>query len=511
MTEVGPPLHEICNVEPHQVALTDDRRSVTWAEMDDRTKRMANGMAALGASPGDHVAIVANNRVEFYEALIACMRSGLVVTPVKTGWTVEEIDYLLHDASSVVVVTDTNNGRGAAAARGLGVVDLGELDGGSHAAWLDAQSNDPLPFDRAGYRMAYTSGTTGRPKAVKLSFHGASPFSQSFPAWSAFAKALHMPLDGPHLMCSAMYHGAPLGFSMGALAGGASIRILDRFDAAEVLDVMATEEIRSTCMVPTMFRRMLDLDVDDAAFELPRLGAVCHGGEPCPRPLKQAMLDLLGPVLVEYYGFTEGGFSSVTSTEWIERPGTVGRPLLGMEVLIVDDHGVEVPTGERGTVYFRHPDGPRFEYRGEPDKTESAYLDANAFTVGDIGYVDADGYLYLSGRTTDVIISAGVNIYPAQIEDVIAGVDGVAECCVVGGPHDDRGEVPVATLALQVGASEAEVIAAASAACETHLARYERPNTWNVVELLPRDGTGKLLRREVRSPLWEGRDDVFAN
>ncbi len=523
MSELQPSLASLTGASEEAIAIADDRGSITWRVLDDHSNRMARRLHDAGLADGDHVAVVMTNRLEYYVALIAAMRGGFVVSPVKSTWTTDEVGYLLADACSKAVVTDLDVGRQCGAGAGAVVVDVGDESAGTgYRSWLEGADPTPQPNDRAGYRLSYTSGTTGRPKAVRLASAGRAPFTTSFPASAGFASMLGMPLDGPHLNCSALYHGAPLAFSLAALAGGATVRIMDHFDAARVLEVARGEAVRSTCMVPTMFRKLLALDPDllapgDGEAPLPRLGALVHGGEPCPRPLKQKMIDIFGPCLVEYYGFTEGGFCVADSTEWLAKPGTVGRALMGLEILVVDEDGQNLEPGEIGTIYFRDPAGPRFEYRGEPEKTEAAYRPTDhAFTVGDIGWVDSDGALFLCGRTTDVIISAGVNVYPAQIEEVISATPGVIDCCVVGGPHAERGEVPVATLVVdpQRADSDAEtesVVAEARSRCEQYLARYERPDTWIITEALPRDGTGKLLRRNVRDPLWDGQDTSFAN
>jgi len=327
---------------------------------------------------------------------------------------------------------------------------------------------------------------------------------------------LQLPTDGTHLVVSALFHGAPLAFALSLLASGCRLRIMRRWDAEAALDELA-RDVRSTCVVPTMFRQLLALPAARRrAFSAPELHCVLHGGEPCPQPLKREMIDWLGPILVEYYGMTEGGMSVATSAEWLARPGTVGRPALGMEVQILGPSGERLPPGEHGTIYFRTPSGRSFEYRNSPEKTAAAYSPEGAFTVGDIGFVDADGYLFISGRTSDVIVSGGVNLYPAEIEDLLYGLTEVREACVVGGPDELRGESPVAFVVLDRAAigdepdAEARALAAIEAACAGRLAGYQRPRRFVVRPELPRDPTGKLLRHLMRAELWAGRDSNFA-
>jgi acyl-CoA synthetase (AMP-forming)/AMP-acid ligase II len=253
---------------------------------------------------------------------------------------------------------------------------------------------------------------------------GTRPFSDAFVASAAFATALQIPRDDPHLVVSRLFHGAPLTFALSALAAGTPLLVMERWDAAAAVDLLA-DGAASTIMVPTMFRQMLALpEATRARLPVPTLHTVIHGGEPCPVGLKRRMIDWLGPIFVEYFGVSEGGMTLASTEDWLARPGTVGRIHTAAGVVILDDDGHEVPAGTEGAVYFRSG-GASFSYKGDPDKTESAHR-GDAFTAGDIGYVDADGYLFLSGRRADVIVSAGVNVYPAEIETELEVVPGGA-------------------------------------------------------------------------------------
>lgn len=506
-TETAPPLWEIADVTPDAIALEDHRTSVTYGELERRTNAFGRALETLGLSAGDHVALAVTNRVEFVEALIGAMRAGMIVTPVKTSWTPEEMEYLLRDAGSRVVVTDVEPARVAAASVGIPVVDLERGVGGtSFDAWLDAQSAAPLARARHGYRLSYTSGTTGRPKGVHRLSDGRLPWCEAFAASRTFAAQASMPTDGPHLNVSALFHGAPLAFSLSLLAAGCTFRILRRWDADTALDALE-RGVRSTCMVPTMFRQLLALPEERRrAFRAPQLRAILHGGEPCPQHVKQRMIDWLGPILLEYYGMTEGGLTTSTSAEWLARPGTVGTAKLGLRILILGPDGEQLPPGRQGTIHFLPASGKMFEYRKAPEKTAAAYSREGAFTVGDIGYVDGDGYLFISGRTADVIVSGGVNVYPAEVEETLARLPGVRDACVVGGPDELRGETPVAFVVLEDGGALPPI----EAACEASLAGYQRPRQFVVRDELPRDPTGKLLRHVLRAELWEGHASNFA-
>lgn len=516
MTELAPPIWQLAGASPRAIALEDHERTITFAELEERTNALGHGLEALGLVPGDHVGLVTTNRVEFVEALLGAMRAGMVVTPVKTSWTAAEIEYVLRDAGSRAIVTDVDGARGAAAAVGIATIDLERGTGGAgYERWLTAQDSASLPRDRKGFRLSYTSGTTGRPKGVHRLSDGRLPWCESFVALRGSAATAQLPTDGPHLNVSALFHGAPLAFSLSLLASGCAMRILRQWDAETALDALE-RDVRSTCMVPTMFRQLLALpEARRRAFHAPALAAVLHGGEPCPQHVKQQMIAWLGPVLTEYYGMTEGGLTIATAAEWLARPGTVGKPSFGMQVQILGARGERLGPGEQGTIYFRPPSGKTFEYRRAPEKTAAAYTPEGAFTVGDVGYVDEDGYLFISGRTADVIVSGGVNVYPAEIEEALAALPGVRDACVVGGPDELRGETPVAFLVLDRDArrdpsAERAALETIEAACEARLAGYQRPRRLIVRDELPRDPTGKLLRNALRNELWEGRESQFA-
>jgi long-chain acyl-CoA synthetase len=510
--EAAPRIWEIAGAAPESIALRDPTGSVTWSELETRTNALGRGAEALGVTPGSHVVLAASDRKEFLEALIGAMRAGLVVTPIKTSWTADEVGCVLQDAGSRLVITDRAAARDAAVAAGVPVLDLDSgPDGDGFEAWLARQDTASLPRNRFGMRMSYTSGTTGRPKGVTRLKDAGTPWCESFAASRGFRTVLSIPTNGPHLNVAALFHGAPLAFSLSMLANGAPIWILGGWNAEQALATLA-DGVHSTCMVPTMFRQLLALPEEvRREFRAPELRAVLHGGEPCPRPLKRSMLEWWGPVLTEYYGMTEGGLCVATSEEWLARPGTVGQAKVGLGLRIVGDDGTERPAGEEGVIYFTSERGQTFEYRNAPEKTAAAHLSDGAFTVGDIGYLDEDGYLFISGRNADVIVSSGVNVYPAEIEDALFSLPEVRDACVVGAPDEKRGETIAAFIALAPGSGSEDVaLAAIERACEERLAGYKRPRRLYVRDDIPRDGTGKLLRHLLRAELWKGHEGVFA-
>jgi long-chain acyl-CoA synthetase len=487
-------LAALSGCDPDAVAVEDGVRRLTWAELDARSTRVGRGLESLGAAPGSHVAICVSNRVEFVEAVLGAWRAGCAYTPLKTGWTADEVGAVLDDAPTSVVVTDRDGARAAAAARGVPVVDVDA----SYEQWLAEQDSTALPDDRCGFKLPYTSGTTGRPKGVVMAGSGTTSFATGWSGLARWAEALRLPGDGVHLFLTRLFNGAPQTFGFGAMARGATMRILPRWSAEAALEALAAPDVTSTIMVPTMFRQLLaSPDIDRTRTPAPSLRTLLHGGEPCPTPVKESMTAWFGDILVEYYGFTEGGLTIVGPDDWRERPGTAGRPLPGMRVRVLDDAGRDLPPGQEGTVYFESDAGRRFSYQGDEGKTAGAYV-GNAFTVGDIGRLDADGFLYLSGRSADVVITAGVNVYPAEIEQALSDIEGVADLAAVGVPDETRGEVIALHVVLASTAHRSAVLAALEQAAGQRLAPYKRPRSIVVVDALPRDETGKLLRRLIR-------------
>jgi long-chain acyl-CoA synthetase len=481
------------------VALEDGTARRNWGELDDHTRAIAHGLSQLAPEPGSHVALVASNRVEFIEVALACLRAGLVYTPIKSSWTSAEITTILADASSALVVTDTPAGRQAASDAGLPLLDLDD----GFAIWVGRQPDGSLPYELGGRKMTYTSGTTGRPKGVIPSYLGLRPFPESFAAGAGMAELTGLPGAGVHLFVSRLFHGAPLTFGLGALARGASLRIVPRWDPATVLTMLA-DGVTSTCMVPTMFRQLLNLPRDvRAAFDAPEMVTVLHGGEACPRPVKEAMLEWWGPRLTEYYGFSEGGMTLATSEEWLQRPGTVGRAARHQRILIVGEDGEEVGPGADGTIYVSTADGVSFSYLNDEAKTAAAHR-GDAFTVGDVGHLDNDGYLFITGRKSDVIVSSGVNIYPVEIESALSDIEGMADLAIVGAPDELRGEQVAAVLVPSDDEDAGAVAARIAGAAASRLAGYKRPRLFFHAAHLPRDPTGKLLRSALRDSVWCG-------
>jgi long-chain acyl-CoA synthetase len=496
--ELAPPLWELVRRPPESVAVEDAHVRRSWRELDQRSAAVVHLIGSNGLVPGDHLVIVGSNRAEYLDVVLGALRGGFVFTTAKAGWTSDELGYVLDDAGSRLVATDLPAPAEAARQRGLPVIDLAYLDA-QLAPFLGVQA----PYDRSGWKLTYTSGTTGRPKGVVRLTQARLPFSDAFPESAAHAARLRIPADGPHLVVSRLCHGAPLTFALSALASGAPLRVLDRWEPLHALEQL-DDGVASTIVVPTMLRQWLALPVEDRrAHPLPSLRTVVHGGEPCPTELKRRAIEWLGPILVEYWGSSEGGLNIATTEEWQAKPGTVGRPVSGDadEVRILGPNGERLPAGAEGRVFFRASSD--FAYLGDPAKTAAAHH-GDSGTAGDIGWVDADGYLFISGRTSDVIICAGVNVYPAEVENLLADIAGVREYCIVGGPDPDRGEAVVACIVPAPGVSAEEAARSLREAAALRVAGYKQPRRVVVFETLPRDETGKLLRASLRRELFAG-------
>jgi len=496
----------LTRANPNGLALDDASGGSprTWAELTDRTTRLANWIGALGAQPGDHVAVWMGNRVECVELMIAGILAGVWLTPINWHLTRDEIAYVIGDSGARVLFTDEAS---AALARelfaGPVVVAGEELESGLRAA-AAAPKPGAAP---AGGPMIYTSGTTGRPKGVKR--HRAATLAAARDAQRAYARAIGLDVPGPHLITGPCYHAAPLMYAIYAQTNGAPVLVMPRWEERTALAVILEREVAQTHLVPTMFTRLLRLpDAERAAFRAPALSVVLHGAAPITRATKQRMIDWWGPVLVEYWGATESGVITIASSaEWLAHPETVGRVLPAFEVFAVDGSGRPLPAGENGLLYARHRTTPGlFEYHRAPEKTAASFLDAHSFTIGDIGRVDAEGFVYLADRQSHTIISGGVNIYPAEIEAVLVEHPAVADVAVFGIPDDDWGESVKAAVELRAGHAAGDALAAEILRfARERLAGYKVPRSIDFEAALPRHASGKLYLRELRDRYWAGR------
>jgi acyl-CoA synthetase (AMP-forming)/AMP-acid ligase II len=496
---------------PDKVAyqMAGSGEAITYRELDDISNKGAQLFRSLGLRAQDHIALLVENSIQFLEICWAAQRCGLLYTAISTHLTQAEIAYIVRDCGAKVFVLSSNAGHGVAA--------LAELCGPDVRTFVSGESQLALPsWDAAvvkqpalpvadeicGYDMLYSSGTTGRPKGVKPQFKN-EPLGSINPLLVLLcAKMCGMDRETTYLSPAPLYHAAPLRFNiMSGALGGTSI-IMERFDPEQFLALIEKHRATVTQVVPTMFVRLLKLpDEVRRRYDISSLKSVIHAAAPCPVDVKAAMIDWWGPILVEYYGGSEGnGITIVNSQEWLAHPGTVGRTLVG-EIKILDETGRPLPPRKIGGVYFSG--GPAFAYHNDPQKTESAYTPEGWSTLGDVGYLDEEGYLYLTDRKAYMIISGGVNIYPQEAENVLITHPAVFDVAVFGVPNAEMGEevkavVQLAPDAAADDATKEELITF----CRSKLSALKCPRSIDFEDELPRTPTGKLMKRLLRDRYW---------
>ena len=500
-------------------ALIDEFGSTTWSEFDERVNRLIHSLRARGLSVGDTIAMMVGNRREFFEVTLAAQHGGWVLVPVNWHWVAEELAYVIDDSDAKALIVEGRFTEVAVkaladpcAARVATRIMIGaEVPTGfvDYEMLLAAAEHSEPADQTSGGPMFYTSGTSGFPKGVRgaLTTVGEDPALMDLIAQS-ISGMLQLPTDGVTLLEGPAYHSAQWVFSVMPLIGvGSTVVMRHNFDAAETLELIDRYGVTNIHLVPTQFTRLLNLpDEVKVNFDGSSLVNVMHGAAVCPIEVKRRMLGWWGPVIGEYYGGTEGGFiTMISGAEWLERPGSIGRALGMIELTIIDEQGEPSAPGQVGEIYFRSLIGNDFEYHKAPEKTAAAHRSPGVGTLGDIGYIDDDGYLFLSDRKIDMIISGGVNIYPAEIEGVLVTHPAVADAAVFGIPDDEMGEQVKAAVELVEGhvASprlEAELIAHV----REHLAGYKAPRSIDVENQLPRSPTGKLYKRLLRDPYWVG-------
>jgi fatty-acyl-CoA synthase len=492
--------------------ITSGGEVTTFGQLEDRSRRLAAALRQRGLEEGGHVAILMENNRQFLEVTWAAQRAGLYYTAVNSHLTPGEVQYILDDCGATALVSSEAK---AGALEGLDlsgvpvrIAGRGSLDGfESYDAVLAGTEPQPLSEDREGQEMLYSSGTTGRPKGVRKPRSGAplgDPSARSVQTAAGLANYGLGP-GSVYLSPAPLYHSAPLVYSMCMHRLGVPVVVMEHFDAEECLRLIEEHRVTFAQFVPTMFVRMLRLPEEvRSRYDVSSLQFAMHAAAPCPIAVKRQMMDWWGPILHEYYAGTEDiGSTYISPQEWLEHPGSVGKPL--DECHIVDDDGNELPPGRPGVVYFANTRS--FEYHNDPDKTASVANERGWRTIGDIGYLDDDGYLYLTDRAAYMIISGGVNIYPQEAENVLAGHPKVADVAVIGVPDPEMGEQVKAVVQLvdpaEAGpALEGELLAW----CRAELATYKCPKTVDFADELPRDDNGKLYKRRLREQYWKGHD-----
>ncbi|MER7274954.1 cytochrome P450 [Dactylosporangium sp. NPDC000244] len=503
-------------VSGEQWAVVDDHSPrQSWTALDERVNRWVHLLRARGLGTGDRVAVFAGNRREVVEAVLGCLHAGVTFVPVNWHLTAGEVAYLLTDSQCRGLVVDRARAATAAAALSSAAIrpDLCVVTGGPDGlegfegleALLDAQPGDEPAQQCSGATMLYTSGTTGNPKGVVngLLVAGA-PLSRVDVLVQRLQAGLGVDRGGRALLAGPWYHSAQLFFSLFPLLGGCRLVIHDGFDPARVLTAIDEHGITSSHLVPTQFIRLLRLPAEArAAFRGATLRRVWHGGGPCAIDVKRQMIEWWGPVLTEYYAATEGGIATVIdSAGWLSRPGSVGRAAPPNELVVAGADGTPLPAFAEGTVYLRRPADNDFHYHGAPEKTRDAHLAPGTFTYGDTGYLDDDGYLFLTGRRADTIVSGGVNVYPAEVEAVLQTHPAVRDAAVFGIADDEFGERVTAAVAVAPDAPAATALfEQLDRHCRARLAGFKVPRQYRVVGSVPREPTGKLRRQVLRDRL----------
>jgi long-chain acyl-CoA synthetase len=502
---------------PDRVALSDEFGETTWSQFDERVNRLIHALRAAGLGRGDTFAVLSGNRREYFEAMAAASHGGWRFVPLNWHWVAEELAYVLANSDSRALLADARFAELAAAALARDdapQLALAAVMGGPAPAGLAdyeqvlAAASAEEPADQSlGGPMFYTSGTTGRPKGVVSSLLAPdAPVGAMKLIGAGIIGMMGLSEAGTTLLEGPAYHSAQWAFSFLPMLGGSAVVMRHKFDPQETLELIDRHRVTNIHLVPTQFIRMLKLDPElRARFDGASLELVLHGAAPCPPEVKRQMIEWLGPVVTEYYGATEGAIISTIDAEtWLAKPGSLGLPLGHIEAIVIREDGTRAGTGEEGQLYFRNKSGSDFEYHKDPEKTAAAHLEPSVFTFGDVGYVDADGHLFMSDRKIDMVISGGVNIYPAEIEGVLVTHPAVADAAVFGVPHPEFGEEVKAAVEL-VAESEAsdELAEELIEHCRRHLAGYKAPRSIDFERALPRHPTGKLYKRLLRDPYWK--------
>ena len=504
---------ELAAERPTEIAVRDPDQALTWAQVGDILNRTANNALSADLGPHRRVAVFAENAAETALAHLGCLLGSASTVPVNFHLTAEETAYILSDSDSrIVFVGPETVDRGLEAAaivrkegRSIEVVGWG-VDRAGLTKWSDwlagGDPSDP-PLDvKPRANLLYTSGTTGRPKGTELPptmFAGGDTMAEHLEGM----KANRFAAFGTHLVVGPMYHTGPLN-GMRLLVRGVPMVVLAKFDAEKTLAAIDQYKTESSVMVPTHFVRLLALpDEVKAKYDVSSMKLAAHTGASCPVDVKRAMIEWWGPIFIDAYGATEVGTTcQISSQEWLEHPGSVGRPIPPFSVLVLDDDGNEVAPNTEGRLFFKDATGRGVIYPNDPEKTKAANIAPGVFTLGEIGYVDADGFVYITDRFSDMVVSGGVNIYPAEAEQVLVKHPAVLDVACIGVPHAEMGEELKALVILRDGVkapSAADLIAF----CRENLSHYKCPRTVEFVDDLGRNTMGKINKRKLRAPYWE--------
>lgn len=502
-----PSLHAQHQPSKTAVVMAASGATLSYGELNNRSNQGAQLFRSLGLKAGDVVALCLENSPAFFEIAWAAQRAGLYYVCISTKLLDDELNYILRDSEAKLFITssaigDVKHRRDAPLyliAFALGKTTEGYRDFLTERA---AMPNCPIADEQAGYDMLYSSGTTGRPKGIRPKKICGEPIAAPDPLAIAAPRLYGASGDSVYLCPAPLYHAAPLRWCMAMLRLGASVVVMERFDAEAALAAVERYQVTIAQFVPTHFVRMLKLPLDTrSAYDVSSLKTVIHAAAPCPIEIKSRMMGWLGPILYEYYAGSEGnGGTFIGPEEWLTHQGSVGRPLT-TQVHVCDENGNEVPPRTEGLIHFSG--GPAFEYHNDPQKTAESRTSRGWTTLGDIGWVDEEGYLYLTDRKSFMIISGGVNIYPQELENLLVTHPQVADAAVIGAPHHEMGEEVVAIVQPLNWADAGEAFAQELMNfARANLSHVKAPRRVDFMEELPRHATGKLYKRLLRDRYW---------
>jgi len=503
--------HAITTPDKPALVMADTGEMVTYRQLEDGANRVAQLFRALGLQSGDHIALMLENHPRYFEICWGAHRAGLIYTAMSTRLTEAEVSYIVNDCGAKAVIASqamakavAHLGAACPAVRHWLMLDGAAAGWTPYEAAVDAQPATRIADELAGGDMLYSSGTTGRPKGVFVPPQGTEIDAPS-PMTDILVNLYGVTADTVYLSPAPLYHAAPLRYTLAVQRLGGTVVVMAHFDPERYLQLVQQYRITHTQLVPTMFVRMLKLpEATRAQYDLSSLQVAIHAAAPCPIEVKRQMIAWWGPVLWEYYAGTEGnGVTMVNSAQWLSHPGTVGKAVIGELKICDDESGAELPAGQSGTVYFAN--GRPFAYHNDPEKTAGSTHPKGWTTLGDVGYVDAEGYLYLTDRKAYMIISGGVNIYPQEAENVLINHPQVADVAVLGVPNEEFGEeVKAVVQPRDMAEAGPELEAALIAYCRAHLSPIKCPKSVDFEAELPRHPTGKLYKRLLKDRYWAG-------